>query len=275
MLGRLRPAGLIAGGGRGAEGGATTGGRAAAVVVHGRTGRGRSSLPVVPAECVGPPCGQPTCASAGTVCRTASALPLRHRGSPLIFQFGALRGHSQIAEEPPGAGGFRAAHSGVYRYGVPQLARASVAAFSISPMTPVLASSLLDFPKVGGAVAVKPGVSVLTKTPAQLFDPGGASACVGPTASTHVEQTARTISTALRSTGSLPSRRAPTRLGAVTCLRLGITQRGVPGGNLLVEDSQASLCGGGLTALPGLSEGHDERACPSPAAGVTPVGRSR
>lgn len=87
-------------------------------------------------------------------------------------------------------------------YALPQLARASVAAFSISPTTPALASSPLDMPKLGGAVAVKPGTRALTKTPAQLLDLLGASAYVGPANRTNLGQTAETMTTALRSTQS-------------------------------------------------------------------------
>ena len=56
-------------------------------------------------ECLDLHTGSRPALSARTVCRNASALPLRHPGSPLILRFGTLRGYSRIAEEPLGAGG--------------------------------------------------------------------------------------------------------------------------------------------------------------------------
>lgn len=65
-------------------------------------------------------------------------------------------------------------------YGVPQLATAAVNSFSDFANRACLAALLLSCPKLGGCALVSSGVRPLANTPAQLFDPAGASANAVP-----------------------------------------------------------------------------------------------
>ena len=194
--------------------------------------------------------------------------------------------------------------SGGRSYGVPQLARASVAAFSVSPVRPACASSLRDFPKLGGSVAVNPGVRALTNAPAQLFAFGGASARAAPTPRIKVVDAATTNMPALRNTWS-PSKIRTPRLqaalrpggqGSSTInaaakentlgqpvrrkpdvpyygLLLRLAEDGVRRGHVLVERSLSCLGGGGLTCRPGVRLCDYEDASTLAAACVPTMGK--